>query len=105
MILVHNDKSPNASARMHWWGESAKLKHAEQAIAYYASNGREVPDHHQTIVTFVNKSKTLIDSMRSGLWPTPKGTPRHPERWTNQNLLSDAREADLLERLRFQESF
>jgi hypothetical protein len=97
-ILVHNDKSPNSAAKIHWWGESAKLKHAEQAIGYYSRNRRAVPDHHQTLVNFVSRSKSLIDSMRSGLWPTSRGTPKHPDRWTNQDLLSDSREADRLER-------
>jgi len=53
------------------------------------------------MVTFVQNSKGLIEKLRSGLWPNKKGTgnstPKHPDRWTGRDLLSDAREADRLE--------
>jgi hypothetical protein len=26
MILIHHDKSAQSAAKIHWWGESAKLK-------------------------------------------------------------------------------
>lgn len=101
MVLIHHDKSPNSAAKMHWWGESAKLKQAEATVNYYARCGRPVPDHHQFMVTFVQNSKGLIEKLRSGLWPNKKGTgnsiPKHPNRWTGRDLLSDAREADRLE--------
>ena len=102
MILVHHDKSPNSAAKMHWWGESAKLKQAEATVNYYGRCSRTVPDHHQFMVSFVQNSKGLVDTMRSGLWPNKdpnaKSAPKHPNRWTGRNLLADVREADRFER-------
>jgi hypothetical protein len=101
MILVqHHDKSPNSAAKMHWWGESAKLKQAETTVNFYARCSQPVPDHHQFMVSFVQNSKGLVDTMRSGLWPAKdptKSTPKHPNRWTGHDLLVDARAADRFE--------
>jgi len=44
LILLHQDKTNSSGWRMHWWGESQKMKSAEQIIRYYESNGLPVPE-------------------------------------------------------------
>jgi hypothetical protein len=47
------------------------------------------------MISFIQNQKALVERMRLNLWNKSK----HPDRWTNQDLLSDTRKADSLEGL------
>jgi hypothetical protein len=97
LILLHQDKTNSTGWRMHWWGESQKMKSAEQIINYYKSNGMPVPDEYQGQIDFVRDSKGSVDHMRKALWPNKRDPTKavHPQRWTgNPTLFEDVVAAD-----------
>jgi hypothetical protein len=89
VLLKHlND----AVAQMADWEESAKLKHAEAIIRFYA--GRDVPAEFNEAVQFVEREGASVTAKRTARgWVTPTGT-KHPDRWTSRNLGDDAKRAD-----------
>jgi hypothetical protein len=97
LILLHRDKTNSSGWRMHWWGESQKMKSAEQIVNYYRSNGLPVPDQYEGQINFVRDSKANVDHMRKTLWPNRKDPTKaiHPPRWTgNPTLFEDILAAD-----------
>jgi hypothetical protein len=97
LILLHGDKTNSSGWRMHWWGESQKLKSAEQIINYYHANSLPVPDEYEAQVNFVRDSKASLDHMRRALWPNKKDPAKatHSSRWTgNPTLFEDIVTAD-----------
>jgi hypothetical protein len=97
LILLHKDKTNGSGWKMHWWGESQKMKSSEQIIRYYQQNGLDVPEQFDAQVEFVRDSKSSIDIMRTALWPNKRdpNQPRHPKRWTgNPTLFEDIELAD-----------
>jgi len=97
LVLLHHDKTNASGWKMHWWGESQKMKSAEQIIRYYESNALAVPDEYEAQVNFVRDSKASVDHIRKSLWPNKKdpNRPMHPGRWTgNGNLIDDIVTAD-----------
>jgi len=104
MLLVTHDRTEIAAERLHAWGESAKLKQAEAIVNYYRRRGVPVPRAQGEVEQFVRVHRERIHALRRSHWPQRSSTPdtsaqapRHPDRWTGQDLLSDAREADALE--------
>jgi hypothetical protein len=94
LILLHQDKTNSTGSRMHWWGESQKMKSAEQIINYYKNIGMPVPDEYQGQIDFVRDSKGSVDHMRIALSPNKKDPAKavHPQRWTgNPTLFEDVR--------------
>ena len=61
---------------MHWWGESQKVKSAEQIINYYQSNRDVRSDEYQGQLDFVRDSKGSVDHIRKTLWPNRKNPSR-----------------------------
>ncbi|HEX5703855.1 MAG TPA: hypothetical protein VFX97_11690 [Pyrinomonadaceae bacterium] len=98
LTLLHQDKTNASGWKMHWWGESQKMKSAEQIIRFYQENGLDVPDQFDGQVEFVRNSKSSIDHMRTVLWPNKRNPkkPTHPERWTGKpTLFEDIQMADV----------
>jgi hypothetical protein len=86
---------PDAPAQMHDWEESAKLKHAEALRRHF--NGRGVPPEYAPPIAFANHEGTRIVAARLARGWTKKGKPQHPNRWTDQDLGTDAARADSLD--------
>ena len=97
LLLLHHDKTNASGWKMHWWGESQKMKSAEQIIKYYESNALALPDQYEGQANFIRDSKASVDHMRKVLWPNKKdpSRPTHPGRWTgNATLFDDIVTAD-----------
>lgn len=97
LILLHSDKTNASGWKMHWWGESEKLRASEQVIKFYTDQGLLVPDEYEGQMTFCRESTASINHMRKALWPI-KADPsiaKHPKRWTGTgNLFEDIKKAD-----------
>jgi len=97
LVLLHADKTNASGWKMHWYGESQKMKGAEQIIDYYRDNSLPLPDQYEAQLCFVRDSKFSVDHLRKALWPNKKDPerPTHPRRWTGSgNLFDDIVEAD-----------
>lgn len=91
LVLLHHDKTNSSGWRMYWWGESAKMRAAEQVLKYYSDLGLPVPDRYDAQVEFCRDSKSSVDHMRKALWPNKRdpNRARHPSRWTGDGTLFD----------------
>ena len=97
LILLHHDKTYELAAKMFWWGESEKLREAEQVIDFYDKQGLSVPDEFEAQKMFRKTDKIKIEDMRKTHWPNRKNPSTHPKRWTgNSTLLEDITDADQL---------
>src|SRR6266404_804815 len=97
LILLHHDNTHELAAKMFWWGESEKLKSAEQIITFYANQGLSVPDEYEAQDLFYKTRKSEIENIRKTLWPNRKNPGKHPDRWTGKSsLFQDIEGADQL---------
>lgn len=90
LILLHYDKTNLSGWKMHWWGQSEKLKACEETIDFYRENGIPLPDMYEARQDFIHREKADIERMRTTLWPTKSG---HPRRWTGKDLKDDIKQA------------
>lgn len=99
MVLLHHDKTNASGWKMFWWGQSERMKAAEQVVDYYANERAPVPDEYEELEKAFKNDKPEVDRMRLHLWPI-KSKPakiEHPKRWTgNSDLSVDVKEADRL---------
>jgi hypothetical protein len=96
LFLLHHDKSNESGWKMHWWGQSEKLKNAEETVEFYTNSGLSLPDQFDPRKCFFDQEKEGIDHLRKSLWPTKNGQPRHPRRWTGEDLANDIKKIDRL---------
>jgi hypothetical protein len=80
------------------WELSAKLHHA-QALSTYCEKDKEIAPRFPRQINWVETERDGINALRlQHRWvkKLDDGTekPKHPQRWTNRDLASDAREAD-----------
>lgn len=107
VVLLYHSVPPDAVERMGEWERSARLKAAEAAVTYAQSKGREADGLYLQMADFVQRESEAIREARARLWPDSKQTAkgRHPERWSDRNLLEDCRVADRLEPLMLEEFY
>jgi hypothetical protein len=105
--LLYHFSPRDAVERIEAWERSAKLKAAEAAVNYARKVGRETRPRYVQMAEFIESEGDSIRRMRVRFWPSPRtrGLGRHPDRWTDRNLLEDCREADRLQGLRLEEFY
>lgn len=89
IVLLHSDKGQVSTERFLAWGESARLKQAQELLKSYQQRDTPVPREHKPIETWCDMNRQRVQSSRDKLWGG-----RHPNRWTNNNLEKDAKGAD-----------
>jgi hypothetical protein len=99
LVLLASNPMVNAQL-IQDWEDSARLKSAMALTAYYAKQKiqpqpedehatiMEFGAHNQVRITAVRQSNNWIENSKNG----PK--PKHPDRWTGNNLSRDAQQAD-----------
>jgi hypothetical protein len=94
MALLH--AAPTRVPLILAWEESTRLKYAEAMARYFEEVGGPPSPGYEGYVRFAKSQKSRIDALRTSLAWTDKKShrPKHPDRWTNQNLDQDARDAD-----------
>lgn len=94
--------NPDDHQKVRDWEESAKLKHAE-ALATYGEKDKGIKEHFGLPIEWAERETERINSLRvKHGWVerkkradcTVEERPKHPNRWTNRDLGTDAREAD-----------
>jgi uncharacterized glyoxalase superfamily protein PhnB len=105
--LLYHGSPPDAVERIEAWEMSAKLKVAEAAVAYARKVGREDRPRFVQMAELIEVEGENIRRARARYWPSPKtpGLGRHPDRWTDRNLLEDCRHADRLHGLKLEEFY
>jgi hypothetical protein len=99
MILIHHDKTNATAWKLYQWGESERMKAAEQLVNFYKEKHLPVPEEDKPIEVFYKEQKAMVDHLRRSLWPNKKDPSKaeHPKRWTGRSDLSkDVEEADKL---------
>ncbi|MBS1791356.1 MAG: hypothetical protein JST85_26835, partial [Acidobacteria bacterium] len=92
LLFLHRDKTNLTGWKMYCWGQSEKLKGAEQLIQFYESRGLPLSQEHEPTEAFYKQEKLIIEDMRDNLWPNIKR--KHPDRWSGKRLREDIREID-----------
>lgn len=107
VVLLYYSEPLDTVERIEAWERSARLKAADAAVTYALRNGREADGVYLQMANFVRQDGEDIMQTRARLWPDPKkpGRGRHPERWSNRNLLEDCREADKFHGLMLEEFY
>jgi hypothetical protein len=99
MILLHHDKTNASGWQLYQWGQSERMKAAEQLVNFYKEKGVPIPKEDEVIEVFYNDQKAMVDHLRRCIWPNKKypSKAEHPRRWTGRSDLSkDVEEADRL---------
>jgi hypothetical protein len=98
MILLHHDKTNESGWKMRSWGESERMKAAQQIVNFYKEEGIPIPDVFKTVKNFFDKEQLNVDSKRKTLWPCKdRSKSAHPNRWTgNSEFSKDVEKADQL---------
>jgi hypothetical protein len=97
MILLHRDPTNKSGWMYVQWGQSEKLKAAEQTINFYAGRGVPLPGTYEDTEKFYKNHVAVIADVRRALWPDRKDPTKgtHPARWTGRSdLFRDVEEAD-----------
>lgn len=93
--LVFLVSDPSLAHQLLDWEKSAKFKLAANLRDFY--KGGALGDKHRDIIAFADRNQGHVEALRKARgWIDSKNSDktRHPDRWTDRNLLSDAREAD-----------
>lgn len=106
-VLLYYSSPVDSVERIEAWERSAKLKAAEAAVDYASRVGRSGQERFRQMVDFVDREATSIRALRVRFWFDPKrpGHGRHPNRWSDRNLLEDCRRADELRGLKLEEFY
>lgn len=98
VLFLHHDTTLERTERQRVWEISAKLKSCERAVSFFVESHNPIPSEYAVQETFINNRKASINQERVRLGWVKRGTnnPRHPDRWTDNDLSVDVKEADLL---------
>ncbi|HXM94207.1 MAG TPA: hypothetical protein VOA64_08140 [Candidatus Dormibacteraeota bacterium] len=95
LVLINHDDDGKLSIKMSDWALSAKFAMSQELVKFYNARNESVPEQHEPLKFFYEANKSSIPSLRSKYWGG-----KHPQRWTNCQLLSDCQAADKLEPIR-----
>ena len=99
MLLIAVDKTNESGRRLRIWSESERIKHFENVVAHYKRKDQPVPAQFTQSEAAHLVERDAINKERVSLWATAKNPerPRHPERWTMNNLFEDMERLDSCE--------
>jgi hypothetical protein len=92
-VLLRNDM--DGCQKVLDWEMSAKLKQAQAFVAHLAKAKRNPAREERHLIAFAGSQAGVVDQLRrKWKWTDRSGKPKHPTRWTGQDLGSDCAPAD-----------
>ncbi len=101
LIMLLHDTTGEVDKKIRAWEESAKLKAAKAVINYFKNKQIKIPSDCKAQENFIQNNETIIENQRKFHW----NKTTHPDRWTNNSLEIDVKNADSLHRTNLEELY
>lgn len=96
VTLIHFDGGSYPHAKLIAWEDSAKLHAASRIRRFFQDHNQAPTGEFDAQMDFLAGQQTRIEELRVRYWPDRRGRGRHPNRWTGNDLGTDASAATQL---------